>query len=52
MSCEEYLKTKAFTEKKEYLLDKRRFEKTDMFKELKEYEQPEKLCRHQVVFQR
>jgi hypothetical protein len=34
---EKYLKTKEFTERKEYLLDKRRFEKTDMFKELKEY---------------
>jgi len=32
-----YLKSKAFTERKEYLLDKRRFEKSDLFRELKEY---------------
>jgi hypothetical protein len=34
---EQYLKSKEFTERKEYLLDKRRFEKSDLFKELKEY---------------
>lgn len=34
---ESYLKSGEFTTKKEYLLDKKRFEKTDMFKEVAEY---------------
>jgi len=34
----EYVSKGEFKERKEYLLDKKRFEKTDMFKQLKEYE--------------
>jgi len=34
---EKYLKSPEFTGKKEYYLDKRRFEKTEMFKELSAY---------------
>jgi len=33
----EYVASAEFKEKKEYLLDKKRFEKTEMFKELQEY---------------
>ncbi len=34
----EYLDSEDFKEKKAYLLDKKRFEKTEMFKELQEYD--------------
>ena len=33
----EYIATPAFKEQKDYLLDKKRFEKTEMFKEIQEY---------------
>jgi hypothetical protein len=38
----EYVATPEFKEKKSYLLDKKRFEKSDMFKELQEYDKMKK----------
>ncbi len=34
----EYTSSKEFTDSKEYLLDRKRFEKTDMYKEIQEFE--------------
>jgi beta-glucanase (GH16 family) len=38
----DYIATPEFKQKKEYLLDKKRFEKTEMFKEIQEYNQLKK----------
>ncbi len=38
----EYVATKEFRERKNYLLDKKRFEKTDMFKSLQEFDKLKK----------
>jgi hypothetical protein len=38
----EYVATPEFKKQKEYLLDKKRFEKTDMFKEIQEYDKLKK----------
>lgn len=38
----EYVATPEFKEKKNYLLDKKRFEKTDMFKQLQEFDKVKK----------
>ena len=46
----EYVATPEFKQKKEYLLDKKRFEKTEMFKEIQEYKKLKKNEGYYLVF--